>query len=206
MNSIARRQILAVAVLAITSLGLVWWVWSYALSFQSVTFEYDDSLGYIELTSEISEPLYPPAGQEVRLKKSTYQLQTIGDNIDSRTREITIASDTNTITTEFSYTGKYLKGLYDKERPAITKLINKTYPKLSQRYTVKQAALYGHGDIYGAHLVATQKSDHSDTLRILLQKKSGKWQVVSQPPTPILSAPDYPDIDSDILRAINRAR
>lgn len=205
MNAVTGRSLLVVFSLALTSIVAVWWIWSYALSFHSVTFEYDDSLGYIELTSEISEPLYPPAGQEVRLKKADYQLQTIGDNISSATRNITIDAAT-TINIEFSYTQKYLDQLYTKERAAITSRIEAAYPQLTELYTVTHGSLYGRGDVYGAELIAKQSGDHSDTLRILLQKKSGKWQVISRPPTPILSAPDYPSIDKGILRQINQAR
>lgn len=206
MNNMTRRSLLVTIGTGVAGISLVWWLWSYALSFQSVTFTYDDSLGYIELTSDHTEPLYPPAGQEIRLKKADYQLQTIGDNIAPHTKKLTIDSDTSTIKVEFSYTAKYLKNLHNKEQPAITERINASYPQLAQLYTIEHGALYGRGDTYGAQLVAKQKSDHSDTLRILLQKKSDKWRVVSKPPTPLLSAPDYPNIDKEILRSINQAR
>lgn len=206
MNNITRRSFALTTLAAIAGISLVWWLWSYALSFQPVTFNYDDTLGYIEITSDTTEPLYPPAGQEIRLKKANYQLQTIGDDIAPRTKKITIDSDTNTVKVDFSYTSNYLKTVYAKEEPAILARIDAAYPQLTQMYTVSHGALYGRGNVYGAHLVAKQKSDHSDTLRILLQKKSDTWQVVSKPPTPILSAPDYPAIDKEILRSINQAR
>ncbi len=206
MNSDKLRRAVVIATASVVVLLLVSWLWSYALSFQSVTFEYDDSLGYIELTSDVTEPLYPPAGEEVRLKKATYHMQTIGDNIESSSEDITIDSTSDTLGIEFTYNRTYLDSLYADEKDAILALISTTYPQIESRYTITRAALYGKGEIFGAQLVATTPSDHSDTLRILLQKQSDEWRVLSNPPTPILSAPEYPQIDPQILRTINQAR
>lgn len=206
MNNHRLRTGIVAVTTGIIVLWILSWLWSYALSFQAVTFEYDDTLGYIELTSDTSEPLYPPAGEEVRLKKTTYQMQAVGDIIDSRSEELVIDSDSHDIRVDFAYTRAHLDNLYSDERPAIMARINTDYPQIETLYTITGGALYGRGDIFGAQLVATTPSDNSDTLRIMLQKKSGKWRVLSKPPTQVLSVPVYPQIDTQILRAINQAQ
>ena len=64
--------------------------------------------------------------------------------------------------------------------------------------------IYNQGEYYGATLnFRDQTSYQRDTLHILAKKENGKWRVLSLPPSPVLSAPKYPNVPKEILRKIN---
>ncbi len=185
--------------------ALIYGVWVYILSFQTVTFKFDDTLGYVEIQGSDTKKLYPKNNQAVRLKKGEYTLQNIGQNITKNTRKLTLDESVNSINISFSYTREHLANLYASEADTIRASLLDAYPKITELYEIKHDKLYRKGDIFGASLVAkNQNDDNADTLKVLMKKQKGSWIVASKPPAPLLSAPLYPDVDIEILRAINK--
>ena len=206
MNQLIRNRIIlwvTGALAAIVGLSLLW---SYILSFQEVTFRFDDTLGYIELIDEHNEKLYPKNNQPIQLTEGKYHIQHVGKYIQPEYRTLTVTDDTNMLNVSYSYTETHLDNLLKKERSNVREALYTTYPKAKSDYRLVRERLYRLGDIYGAAFVARTPSDNSDTLRVLLEKKSDGWHILSKPPTPILSSPDYPNIDAAILTDINQAK
>lgn len=206
MNKFLQHTVVQITLGLVTMVVLFYGIWAYINSFQTVSFEFDDKLGYIELVDNSEQALYPKSQQPVRLKKGEYVVRNIGDRITKDEKKITIDHTTRDIKVSFSYAEKYLSELYVLEKATIHTVLFDTYPKITELYEIRDDRLYGKADIFGATLIAkNQAGDNTDTLHVLLQKKSGKWQVISKPPAPILSAQDYPDVPRDILVQINKS-
>ena len=94
--------------------------------------------------------------------------------------------------------------ILDSERSDIENAIYNQYPNINDLYSIYNQAVYNQGEYYGATLnFRDQMSDQRDTLHILAKKENGKWRVLSLPPSPVLSAPKYPNVPKEILRKIN---
>lgn len=91
------------------------------------------------------------------------------------------------------------------EQPAIILAITEAYPQLLTSYVINPGKLYHDGQWYGTTLTYYGQDEmNRDTLRLLVQKKDGKWQVRSKPPQIILRVANYPDAPKDVIRDINR--
>lgn len=185
----------------------LWMIWNYVYSFQTVTFRYDRSLGYLQLSGNNQPNFYPAAGQPVKLKKGEYRITHVGTRIAPDTYTQTIDASTTTVIATFNYTRQYLATVYSAQQPAIEQALMQAYPAIATDYTIAHAKLYHRGELYGAILVPRDQSgDNADTLRVLMRQRDTAWVVLSRPPAPVLSAPLYPDIDRAILVDINRAK
>lgn len=206
MNNILKNTRVQIASLLALTAICAYALWSYIFSFQTVTFTFDQKLGYIELIRD-DQKLYPAHNQPVKLKKGRYTIRNIGSSITPTARNLTVDATSQTIHVEFDYTEQHLENLYKLQQVAIETALLTQYPAITQNYRIEHSRLYHHGEVYGASLVATDQSgDNADTLYVVMKKKGDTWQVVSRPPAPILSAPDYPDISRDVLLRINQGK
>lgn len=190
----------------IATLLLASLLFRYLDSFASVQFNYDSGLGSISLLTDGKTVAQPVAGEKTRFKKGDYLVRSSGKNIADRQQKITIDGTKANFDIDFSYTKDYLNRLYQDEQLAIYTAMLLQYPQIDSDYSLSSDRLYGMGDWFGATLVYNeQKAENRDSLRIVMQKTKTGWQVVSSPPSPVLSAPDYPDVPYIILKAINQA-
>jgi len=136
MYAIFRSKITQLALVIIAASIGIYFLWSYILSFQTVTFSFDSSQGYVEITRDGAEALYPPNGQSIELKKGEYRMAHIGDSLQKDIQNIRIDDDTSTIDVDFSYTQTFLDKLYDKEKEVINTQLTRTYPSVTQRYNL----------------------------------------------------------------------
>lgn len=207
MRKIWHNKILWSTIATVVALASIYALWSYILSFQTVTFSFDTKQGYVELVDDTAQRLYPADGQELRLKKGTYYIRNVGDKIAEDAREITVDATLTAYSVEFNFTREYLDELYARESGVIQSTLIKSYPKIPELYDIRHSKLYHQGEVYGAILVAKDQSgDNADTLRVLMRKENNDWVVLSKPPVPILSIPSYPAIDRAVLIDINQAR
>lgn len=206
MNSILRNTRIQLTLLLTVAALCAYILWSYILSFQTVVFVFDQKLGYIELSTS-DQKLYPTNNQPIKLRKGVYTARNIGTSIAQGTRQLTIDTTSQTIHIEFDYTKQYLDTLYAAQQDSIESVLHREYPSIEKYYRLENSRLYHHGEIYGTSLIAIDQSgDNADTLHVIMQKKEGSWRLVSRPPAPILSAPNYPGIDVAILRSINQGK
>lgn len=179
----------------------------YISSFTNVTFHFDSSKGSILLTDSAKKTYTPTSDLQMRLKKGEYTLAEKGNNLANNTRIITIDNKSSEVAIDFSYTKQYLQSLYENEQLAIYAAILQVYPKIQSDYTISGGRLYGQGNWFGAALVYNNRqSDNRDTLRIIVEKQDDTWEVISTPPTPILSTKTYPNVPYGILKAINQVK
>lgn len=107
-------------------------------------------------------------------------------------------------TTSLPSAGQLEKKLAD-EQPAIILALSEAYPRLLNLYTVQTGKLYHDGNWYGTTLTYYGPDEtNRDTLRVLMQKKGGKWHVRTKPPQLILRSADYPDAPKEAIKDINR--
>lgn len=192
-----------IAIILIT-IGMIMSVIQTGQSFATVTFTTNVPQAQASLIDSANTTHTINFNQPIRLKKDTYKLVQRGEHIQPRESALAL-QESRTVPLTFYYTAAYLTEQLAREKAAIHQAVNAAYPKLTTLYTIHHEALYSTGNYYGATLrFKDTTSPHRDTLHILLEKKEGSWRVRSTPPQPILSAPDYPDVDKAILRAINQ--
>lgn len=93
----------------------------------------------------------------------------------------------------------------ESELPTITNVMTAAYPKIATDYIVSKGRLYDKGQWYGAVLTYRgTDAMNRDTLRVLLEKKNGAWEMHTTPPEPLLSAKKYKNIPVSILKSINQ--
>ena len=192
---------------ALLVLGGGSWLIHYATSFSMVSLQFDGSLGSVQLRSTSGQIIPMQPSTPVRLKKGNYTAIISGPTAQTEQRPLTITHDREQIPIAIYYNTAHLARLLEREQTAIHHAINQQYPQLHNLYTITHGQLYKDGSIYGATLsYHGPDSDQRDSLRILLTKRNGQWQVRTVPPQPLLSAPLLRDIPADAITAINRSQ
>lgn len=108
-------------------------------------------------------------------------------------------------TKEPTLTALELQDLLVAELPAITLAFNQAFPTASEQYTIDQGRLYEQGQWYGTTLTykGTDQANR-DTLRVILQKKDGRWTVKTNPPQPLLNKQELSDVPVAIIQSLNQ--
>ena len=92
-----------------------------------------------------------------------------------------------------------------EDLPAITAVLTTKYPLIATDYNIEAGKLFDQGQWFGTTLSYKGiDTDNRDTLRVLMQKKDGAWILRTNPPRPLLSQKDFPDVPKDILKKINQ--
>lgn len=181
----------------------------YFTSFATVQFSFNPSIGSITLLTDQKVTIQPTNHSPIRLKKGRYTVTSHGTHIATNSQSITIDGSQTTYPIRFRYTDDYLQKLYQTEQLPIYTALLLAYPQIKSDYTIQHDRLYGLGEWFGATLVYNhQNADNSDNLHVIMKKSSAdnRWQLLSRPPRPIVSQPDYPSVPYDILKAINQAK
>jgi len=107
-------------------------------------------------------------------------------------------------TFDVGYSSDYLKELLPVEQDIINSVIRSTYPNSIGNYTICKGSLYGKGDIYGSVIVekVVDRSDSTDSYRVVLKKEDGSWKVTRNPVI-VLDKTTFKDISFDTLQKIN---
>lgn len=200
------KKILLIVIPILIIFGLLLLI-SYINSFVNVNFRLPRQVDKVIVSGiNNSEAGFEVTDQrQFRIKKGQYSLKLIGQNIDQTARTVEIKQP-QTIEIDYNYNQQYLEKLLNSEQAEILNLINQKYPKIADLYNIERPRLYQKGEIFGANLVfKDQKADNRDTLKILLLKQKNNWQILSNPPAPILSKQDYPQINPETLTKINRS-
>ena len=180
--------------------------WNDYASHTDVVFTFDTPEGQARLVSTEFGDYNITPNEPLRVKKGDYALSTFGEGLQPRNEAISLEHE-QTVPVSFSYTEDRLKEIYQEEARAIRTALRAEYPSLQRNYTVSGHAVYQKGQFYGAKLTFRDKNnDNRDTLRVLMEKKDGEWTVRSNPPVPVLSAPDFTDVQPATLEAINRLK
>jgi hypothetical protein len=106
---------------------------------------------------------------------------------------------------DVSYTAEYLAKLLVNEQSAITDAVNKQVPKLAQLYTVRPGKLYLDGSWYATRLrYVGPETTSRDTLRIIAQKTSTGWHVVTTPPQILVPYTGYESVPKSVIDDVNK--
>lgn len=203
-----RLIIVLLALLVLIASGLGWW--QYQNSSQNLSVILDPQIKSADIYQSEGEGHVPDSespsthlstSQELRLKKGSYVLVTgaTGD-FSPQTIYFDLQDIKINLTVAPNYSGQKLQDLLISEQALIDQAFNSRYPNKPAEYSVSNGQLFMRGEWYGALL---ESSSGQDTLRFVMQKKGGKWAVVTDPPEIVLSSVVYPDIPKGVLRAVN---
>jgi hypothetical protein len=182
---------------------------SYSQTYQKVSVTLDPNAGSADIYLSEGEGHAPSSdkpvisissSREVKLKRDDYVLVT-KPNADygSQTLFFSLNNGKVSLDVKPNYSQQKLISLLAGEQDAI----NNSYAAKYQRvggYSLQNGQLFKDGAWYGGLVVPLSGGD---TLRIVMQKKDGKWTVVTDPPEIVLSSVVYPDIPKEILQALN---
>lgn len=110
----------------------------------------------------------------------------------------------NSVRINPSFSEVKVKELLNTERPNILKTLRSNYPNIDKLYTVNEGNLYYLDRWYGTTL-SSKNSDitNNDTLRLILEKKDGVWELITKPPDIILSKVQLNNVPQDIIDKVN---
>lgn len=177
-------------------------------SYHQVTFKYDTERGSVTLIKPNSNdnPIEVKSGQPLTLREGDYILKRQGKNIIESEQTVKVTKD-ETFDINLYYSDRYLDQLYDFEKADIEATLYQQYPKILELYNLRNGRLYLDGNIYGASLFHIDDNNQNrDTLRVMMKKEGDEWKILTEPPTPVISQPLFPDIPLDVITQINRGR
>ncbi len=141
----------------------------------------------------------------IELRKGNYQLISGGDNnFEAKKINFVVSSKIIDVTVDPNYSEMKLQSLLHNSLVSIKKAMNTQYPRISSDYTISKSKLFKKGEWYSALLVSNESGLNSDTLRIVLRKKSGEWVTVTTPPQIVINSHDYPGIPKVVVDSTNK--
>lgn len=200
-----RRYIIYGISALVVAVGAIVW-FGYLGSLQKVTLIYDESQGKVQLSgNRISGTIDTKPNQEMTLQKGVYQLRITGENAKHETRTLLVQETPVTQTVPISLPDKKLGELRVQEFSAIQEAATKHYPALLDLYIFNDGTLYDRGQWYATTLTYKgEDRDNRDTLRLIAQKESNTWKLVTKPLQPLVYAKDHPDVPKGIIDSINK--
>lgn len=209
-----RKVIIAVILFLIIAIPVVIYV-NYLNSIQKVTITFDTA--YIKKvdihngdattgTSGVLGSLNQTVenGKQITVKKGTYTLKPVGDNLKETTMKLVVGDTPVTQNVTADYSEKYLASVLPAELPLILASLDRDSPDLKNLYSLNEGKLYGHGEWFGSTLnyIGTE-SLRRDNLRFVMKKVDNNWILITNPPQITLSAKQYPQIPHDVLSKVN---
>lgn len=146
-----------------------------------------------------------PGNMTFKLKNGGYRLVSRqNDKYEQVIIDFNVSGQSLSLDIVTSFSDKELASLLPKEKQTIDRTIMKTYPSLGGIFVINGGKLFKHGEWYATTLTSksTSNSDN-DTLRIILEKKNGNWDVITKPPDLVISNMKYPDVPKDVIKSTN---
>ncbi len=215
MNSIkllSKKNIFILVILLIIILG-VSLVFNYINSQQTIRIEYKNiskvtlrevSNGARSLGKEIT---FSKSGNTIKIPKGRYQLKFSGDTgYASDYKTVNLEDKPVFISLDPDYSKQKLDSLLDNEVGSIQSTLMNKYRGMTD-YNIQRGKLYKKGQWYATTL-QYHGSDvfNYDTLRLVMEKKGDTWQLVTNPPSIILTKQDFPYIPLEVLNDVNNAQ
>lgn len=212
-GSVVNKRNIFFAAVVIVAASVVISVFSYINSQQTVVVRYKNiSKVTIQKLSQGSkslekETIYKKSGEKIKISKGHYLLKYTGsEGYASDYENINVGDKPVSIYLDPSYSDQKLSGMLNSDFESIKTFLNTKYQKMSD-YIIQKGKLYKKGQWYGTTLQYNGVDLFNyDTLRLVMKKQDGVWQVVTNPPNIVLASKDYPDVPLDILRDINNVQ
>lgn len=150
------------------------------------------------------ETVYKKSGEEIKVFKGHYLLKYVGsDGYASDYQTIDVKDKPISVSLDPDYSEKKLSSILEQEFEIIKAVLSTKYQNIGD-YNIQKGKLYKKGQWYGTTLQYIGDDYFNfDTLRLVMEKKGGTWQLVTDPPNIILGSKDYPNIPLDVLVDIN---
>ncbi len=140
--------------------------------------------------------------KQVRLAPGSYAVTFGGADYQDQTEAIAVSSTMTIATPNLSYSTAKLQDLLAQQAADIHPVV--TGIASLSGYTIAYEKLYVRGEWYAAKLTPVDTSTQ-DTLRVILHKENGRWQVAASPGIVFYSG-DYPSIPVSVIRDIDNSQ
>lgn len=145
------------------------------------------------------------SGETITLPKKNYFIQYkpmngyVGKNIS-----LALFDEKKSVIIDPDFTDNRLEEIRKVEFNNIKNSLIKSYPNIEKLYNIQPGKLYKKGEWYGTTLQYIGGDfTNADTLRLITNKKLGKWILITKPPSITLDRFLYPSIPIDILDDVN---
>ncbi len=212
-SSLLSKRNISLLVILVFVVSLVLFVFSYINSQQFIIVKYKNtSKVTIQKVGEGArslekETVYKKSGEKIKVSKGNYLLKYTGsDGYSSDYRKIDVSNKPVYISLDPDYSQQKLSSILGEEFESIKNVLNTKYKNINE-YNIQKGKLYKKGQWYATTLqyIGSDESNY-DTLRLVMEKKDGKWVLVTNPPNIVLGSKDYPNIPLDILQDINNVQ
>lgn len=211
-NLLNKKNILLLIVF-VSIVSVVAFVFSSINSQQTITVKYKNiSKVTIQKIGEGSRSLekettYKKSGEKIKVSKGRYLLKYTGsDGYTSDYKNFDVANKPIYISLNPDYSEDRLSSILEGEFEGIKAALSAKYQNIDN-YIIQKGKLYKEGQWYGTTLQYNGDDLFNyDTLRLVMGKRGGAWQLVTDPPNIVLNSKDYPNIPIDVLRDVNNVQ
>jgi hypothetical protein len=203
------RKLLIPAVILVITSAVIWGLYEF-LQYKDVTFNLSDNISKVEIyikdENAEEKPVIGTVTKDkptIKLRVGSYEYTPSGDKISKKPVNFSV-KNTESITVDPSYSESYLDSIAKNELSALSQALTAKYPSQMQRFQANNTKLFGKGEWAGVLLtpVNMDPSSPGGYYRVLAQKKSGSWEIVSTPEI-VLTKHNTPNIPIDILTSVN---
>jgi hypothetical protein len=209
INMISKKNI-AILFITVGLLGAILGLYINLSSYQtlSITHKNIDKIKVYNTNKPKEDPTtYNLQDTSIRILKGQYKVYYFGKtSYSSGVYDIKLSDKPVSIKLSPGYSEAKLNSILDSEKETITSTIKGEYKNINL-YTISPGSLYDRGQWYATTLVYGGDDDfNADTLRIVLKKESGIWNIVTNPPSIIVSKNLYKNIPNEVIEDINTQR
>lgn len=200
-----RLLLLVIGLVVIVSIGVgVYW---YSLNNRStVTITYNAVPGAnVILSKKRGGSSYTIiSGKSVSVPRGDYAINVSGNDIEKQTVLLPVEASTVQTTIDISRSREALSSLLQTNQDSIIRSANEQLPQMATFYVMRPGQLYLDGTWFATRLRYIGNDDtQRDTLRLVMQKSSSGWVVMSKPPSIYLTYAQNKSIPRSIIDAIN---
>lgn len=213
LRIINKKYLLIIVFTLLTIIGIIFY-FQYTNSLQKLTIEYKNVSNVVILedfvankSPENSEVIatISKSGESITLPKKNYIIK-YKPTSDYVNKSISLAlfDEKKSIIIDPDFTDSKLEEIRKEEFNNIKNSLIKSYPNIEKLYDIQPGKLYKKGEWYGTTLqYIGEDYINADTLRLIAQKKSNNWVLITKPPNITLSKFSYPLIPFDVLDDVN---
>ncbi len=212
-SSLLNKRNLLLLIVFVSMISVFAFVFSSINSQQTIAVKYKNiskvtiqKIGEGSRTLE-KETIYKESGEKIKVSKGRYLLKYTGsDGYASDYENFDVANKPVYISLNPDYSDQRLSSILEGEFENIKTVLSTKYQNIGD-YNIQKGKLYKKGQWYATTLQYDGDDMFNyDTLRLVMEKRGGVWQLVTDPPNIILGSKNYPNIPIDILRDVNNVQ
>lgn len=208
------KKFLFVGLFSIVLVIIIYTFINYIDSIQQVTINYkhvsnvvifEDFVANNSPENNKSVTVIKKSGETITLPKKNYFINyTPEKGYEDKNISLALFDNKKNISIDPDFSAEKLELARKKEFSFIKQSLAQKYPDIENLYSIQTGKLYKKGQWYATTLqYIGEDYVNADSLRLVMKKKGGKWELITTPPSITLSKYNYPSIPLDILDDIN---